>query len=93
MVDAAPAPAAAIASAVAPPAAARMALPGGGAVALPDGDAMRLRALPAAPITVWMRIRSGLVLMLLVGVLGALLALAIAAVVVGLAFALRAATG
>jgi hypothetical protein len=71
----------------------RVALPAGGAMALPDGDGMRLRALPAAPVTVWMRIRSGIVLMLLIGILGALLALAVGGVLVGLALAIRSATG
>lgn len=62
-------------------------------MALPDGDGMRLRALPAAPITMWVRIRSGVVLMLMVAILGALLALAVGGVLVGLALAIRSATG
>jgi hypothetical protein len=63
------------------------------AFAGPDSDIMRLRVLPARNNSVWVRIRSGVVLVVLVAVLGALLALAIAGVGVGLAFLLRSATG
>ena len=55
--------------------------------------AMRLRVLPAAPTTLWVRIRSGAALVVLVGVLGALLALAVGGVVVGAALLIRSATG
>lgn len=63
------------------------------ALALPDSDAMRLRVLPARPTTLWVRIRSGVVLVVLVAVLGALLALVVGGVIVGLALLLRSATG
>jgi hypothetical protein len=61
--------------------------------ALPDSDVMRLRVLPAGRTTLWVRIRSGVALMVLVAVLGALLALAIGAVGLGLALLIRSATG
>ncbi|HTJ76090.1 MAG TPA: hypothetical protein VL337_12085 [Acidimicrobiales bacterium] len=54
---------------------------------------MRLRVLPAAPTTLWVRIRSGVALVVLVGVLGALLALAVGGVLVGAALLIRSATG
>ena len=60
---------------------------------MPDSDSMRLRLLPAAPTTIWVRIRSGVALVVLVAVLGALLALAIAGLLVGAAFLIRTATG
>jgi hypothetical protein len=65
----------------------------GPAVALPDSDPMRLRVLPAAPTTLWVRIRSGVALVVLVAVLGALLAMVVGAVLVGVAFLIRSATG
>ncbi len=58
----------------------------------PDSDAMRLRVLPAAPTTLWVRIRSGVALVVLVAVLGALLAMIVGAVLVGAAFLIRGAT-
>jgi hypothetical protein len=64
----------------------------GPALALPDSDPMRLRVLPAAPTTVWVRIRSGVALVVLVAVLGALLALAVGGVLVGAALLIRSAT-
>jgi hypothetical protein len=54
---------------------------------------MRLRVLPARRTTLWVRVRSGVALMVLVAILGALLALAVAAIVLGFAFLLRSATG
>lgn len=63
------------------------------ALALPDSDAMRLRVLPARPTTLWVRIRSAVALVVLVAVLGALLALVVGGVIVGLALLLRSATG
>ena len=71
----------------------QVAIPAGPALALPDSDTMRLRVLPAAPTTLWVRIRSGAALVVLVGVLGALLALAVGGVVVGAALLIRSATG
>lgn len=82
--------------AVPPPAAAQAppgGIPGPPAPAAPDSDAMRLRVLPAKPTTVWVRIRSGIVLVVLVAVLGAILALAIGGVLVGIVLAVRSATG
>ena len=70
-----------------------VAIPAGAELALPDSDTMRLRVLPAAPTTLWMRIRSGVVLVMLVGVLGALLALSIGGVLVGAALLIRSAAG
>jgi hypothetical protein len=68
-------------------------LPGGGALALPDSDIMRLRVLPAKRTTLWVRIRSGVALVVLVAVLGALLAMVIGAVLLGIALLIRSATG
>lgn len=67
-------------------------LPSGPALALPDSDIMRLRVLPAGRTTLWVRIRSGVALMVLVAVLGALLALAIGGVGFALALLIRSAT-
>jgi len=53
---------------------------------------MRLRVLPAKPTTLWVRIRSGVALVVLVAVLGALLAMAVGAVLVGATFLIRSAT-
>lgn len=58
-----------------------------------DSDIMRLRVLPARHRSVWVRIRSGVVLVILVAILGALLALAIGGVMLGLALLVRSATG
>jgi hypothetical protein len=63
------------------------------AAALPDSDPMRLRILPAAPTTLWVRIRSGVALVVLVAVLGALLAMVVGAVLVAVAYLIRSATG
>jgi hypothetical protein len=68
-------------------------LPATPALALPDSDIMRLRVLPAARTTWWVRIRSGVVLVVLVAVLGALLALAVGGLALGLALLVRSATG
>jgi len=54
---------------------------------------MRLRVLAAKPTTIWVRIRSAVTLVVLVAVLGALLALVIGVVLVGIAFLIRSATG
>jgi hypothetical protein len=75
------------------PPVAQVGIPAGPALALPDSDPMRLRVLPAAPTTLWVRIRSGAALVVLVGVLGALLALAVGGVLVGAALLIRSATG
>ena len=58
-----------------------------------DSDVMRLRVLPARHNSGWVRIRSGIVLVVLVAILGALLALAIAGLMLGLALVIRSATG
>ncbi len=63
------------------------------AFALPDSDVMRLRVLPARRTTLWVRVRSSVALVVLVAVLGALLALAIGALMLGTAFLIRSATG
>jgi hypothetical protein len=63
------------------------------ALALPDSDIMRLRVLPAARTTLWVRLRSGVALVVLVAVLGALLALAVGGLVLGMALLIRSATG
>ncbi len=68
-------------------------VPTGPALALPDSDMMRLRVLPARRTTLWVRVRSGVVLVILVALLGAILALVIGGVGVGLAFLIRGATG
>lgn len=70
-----------------------VAMPVTPAFAGPDSDIMRLRVLPARHNSVWIRIRSGIVLVLMVAVLGALLALAIAGLMLGLALLVRSATG
>lgn len=61
------------------------------AVALPDSDVMRLRVLPAAQTTILARIRSGVALVVLVAVLGALLALAVSGLTLGAALLIRSA--
>lgn len=63
------------------------------ALALGDSDIMRLRVLSARRTTLWVRIRSGVVLVVLVGVLGALLAVAVGGLVLGVALLVRSATG
>lgn len=62
------------------------------ALALPDSDVMRLRVLPARGNSVGIRIRSSVVLVVLVAVLGALLALAIGGLILGLILLVRSAT-
>lgn len=85
----APAPAAAVTSRapVGMPVAAAPAFAG------PDSDIMRLRVLPARRTTLWVRIRSGVALVILVAILGALLALAVSALALGIALVIRSATG
>lgn len=68
-------------------------VPTGPAFALPDSDIMRLRVLPARRTTLWVRVRSSVALVVLVAVLGALLALAIGALMLGTALLVRSATG
>jgi hypothetical protein len=63
------------------------------AFAGPDSDVMRLRVLPARRTTLWVRVRSGVVLVVLVAVLGALLALVIGALALGLALLVSSAAG
>ena len=63
------------------------------AFAGPDSDIMRLRALPARHNSVWVRIRSAVALIVMVAVLGAMLALAIGGLMLGLALLVRSATG
>ena len=63
------------------------------ALALPDSDVMRLRVLPARRTTAWVRIRSSVALVVMVAVLGALLALAVGGMVLGIALLIRSATG
>lgn len=58
-----------------------------------DSDIMRLRVLPARHNSMWVRIRSGIVLVVLVAILGALLALAIGGLMLGIALVIRSATG
>lgn len=53
---------------------------------------MRLRVLPARRTTLWVRIRSGVVLVVLVAVLGALVAMVIGGVLLGVALLVRSAT-
>jgi len=76
-----------------PPSRPPVAMPGSPAVALSDSDMMRLRVLPARRTTLWVRIRSGVALVVLVAVLGALVALAIGGVMIGIALLVRSATG
>jgi hypothetical protein len=63
------------------------------AFAGPDSDIMRLRVLPVGQNTVWVRIRSAIALIVMVAVLGAMLAVAIAGLMLGLALLVRSATG
>ncbi|MDQ3642324.1 MAG: hypothetical protein M3450_12880 [Actinomycetota bacterium] len=62
------------------------------ALALPDSDVLRLRVLPARRTTLWVRIRSSVALVVLVAILGALLALTIGGLALGLALLVRSAT-
>lgn len=75
-----------------PPPRPQVAMPASPALALPDSDIMRLRVLPAAQTTLWVRIRSGVVLVVLVAVLGALVALAVGGLALGGALLIRSAT-
>ena len=68
-------------------------LPGTPVFAGPDSDIMRLRALPARHNSMWVRIRSAVALIVMVAVLGAMLALAIGGLMLGLALLVRSATG
>jgi len=63
------------------------------AFAGPDSDIMRLRVLPVRHNSVWVRVRSGVALIVMVAVLGAMLAMAIAGLMLGLALLVRSATG
>jgi hypothetical protein len=63
------------------------------AFAGPESDIMRLRVLPVQHNSVWVRIRSGIALMVMVAVLGAMLALAVGGLMLGLALLVRSATG
>ena len=65
---------------------------GAPALAVPDSDVMRLRVLPARANSVGARIRSSIVLVVLVAILGALLALAVGGLALGLTLLLRSAT-
>ena len=90
----APAPVAEMRAAPAPPRP-PVGLPVGASPAFagPDSDVMRLRVLPASRTTLWVRVRSGVALVVLVAVLGALLALAVGALALGFALLVRSATG
>jgi hypothetical protein len=81
------------AQAPAPAARPAVGIPAGPTLALSDSDIMRLRVLPATRTTLWVRVRSGVALVVLVAVLGALLALAIGGVLLGIALLVRSATG
>jgi hypothetical protein len=81
---------AAVAAPLASPPAAGVAAP---AMAGPESDIMRLRVLPARRTTLWVRIRSSVTLVVLVGILGALLALTVGGLALGFALLLRSATG
>jgi hypothetical protein len=63
------------------------------AFAGPDSDIMRLRVLPARHNSIWVRIRSFIALIVMVAVLGAMLALAVGGLMLGLALLVRSATG
>jgi hypothetical protein len=63
------------------------------AFAGPESDIMRLRVLPVRHNSVWVRLRSGIALIVMVAVLGAMLAVAIAGLMLGLALLVRSATG
>jgi hypothetical protein len=70
-----------------------MAMPVTPAFAGPDSDIMRLRVLPARHNSIWVRIRSFIALIVMVAVLGAMLALAVGGLMLGLALLVRSATG
>ena len=70
-----------------------VAMPGGPGVAVPDSDVMRLRVMSARRTTLWVRIRSSVVLVVLVGILGAMVALVIGGLLLGVALLVRSATG
>ncbi len=63
------------------------------ALTLPDSDVMHLRVLPGRRTTLGVRIRSSVVLVLLVAILGALLALTLGSLALGLTLLVRSATG
>jgi hypothetical protein len=88
-------PPAAVSEGVAAPAVPRspVGMPVTPAFAGPDSDIMRLRLLPVRRNSVWIRIRSGIALIVMVAVLGAMLAVAIAGLMLGLALLVRSATG
>ncbi len=65
---------------------------GAPALAGPDSDVMRLRVLPGRGNSVGARIRSSIVLVVLVAVLGALLAVAVGGLALGLTLLVRSAT-
>ncbi len=67
--------------------------PAGPGVALPDSDVMRLRVMPARRTTLWVRIRSSVALVMLVAILGALVALVVGGLLLGVALLVRSATG
>ena len=67
-------------------------IPTGSTLALPDSDILRLRVLPARRTTLWVRIRSSVALVMLVAILGALLALTIGGLALGLVLLVRSAT-
>jgi len=67
-------------------------MPTGPGFALPDSDVMRLQVMPARRTTLWVRIRSSVVLVVLVGILGALVALVIGGLLLGVALLVRSAT-
>jgi len=75
------------------PAPAPAAVPAEPGVALPDSDVMRLRVMPARRTTLWVRIRSSVALVMLVAILGALVALVIGGLLLGVALLVRSATG
>jgi len=58
-----------------------------------DSDVMRLRVMPARRTTLWVRIRSSVALVVLVAILGALVALVIGGLLLGVALLVRNATG
>ena len=67
-------------------------MPTGPGSLLPDSDVMRLQVMSARRTTLWVRIRSSVVLVVLVGILGALVALVIGGLLLGVALLVRSAT-
>ena len=67
-------------------------MPTGPGSPLPDSDVMRLRVMSARRTTLWVRIRASVVLVVLVGILGALVALVIGGLLLGVALLVRSAT-